>query len=62
MNHQAGGAGGSLQESLLDKRGNVVGCPTPTPILYHIVFSTKDRRPFITPEYEFILHDYIGGL
>ena len=37
-------------------------CRTPTPIfLYHIVFSTKDRRPLITPEYEARLHDYIGG-
>ncbi len=32
-----------------------------TNLLYHIVFSTKDRRPLITPEYEARLHDYIGG-
>jgi REP-associated tyrosine transposase len=32
-----------------------------TNLLYHIVFSTKDRRPLITPEYEFRLYDYIGG-
>jgi REP element-mobilizing transposase RayT len=32
-----------------------------TNLLYHIVFSTKDRRPLITPEYETRLHDYIGG-
>ena len=32
-----------------------------TNLLYHIVFSTKDRRPLITPEYELRLHDYIGG-
>ena len=32
-----------------------------TNLLYHIVFSTKDRRPLITPEYEVRLHDYIGG-
>jgi len=30
-------------------------------LLYHIVFSTKDRRPLIAHEYEFRLHDYIGG-
>jgi REP element-mobilizing transposase RayT len=33
-----------------------------TNLLYHIVFSTKDRRPFITPEYEVQLYDYIGGI
>ena len=32
-----------------------------TNLLYHIVFSTKDRRPLITPEYEVRLYDYIGG-
>ena len=29
--------------------------------LYHIVFSTKDRRPLITPEHEVRLYDYLGG-
>jgi REP-associated tyrosine transposase len=33
-----------------------------TNLLYHIVFSTKDRRPFITPKYEVQLYDYIGGI
>jgi len=32
-----------------------------TNLLYHIVFSTKDRRPLITPQYEVRLYDYIGG-
>jgi len=32
-----------------------------TNLLYHFVFSTKDRRSFITPAYEFRLCDYIGG-
>src|SRR6266481_1953453 len=32
-----------------------------TNLLYHIVFSTKERRPLITPEYEVRLYDYIGG-
>ncbi|HYR76300.1 MAG TPA: IS200/IS605 family transposase [Pyrinomonadaceae bacterium] len=32
-----------------------------TNLLYHIVFSTKDRRPLITPEYEVRLYDYLGG-
>jgi REP element-mobilizing transposase RayT len=32
-----------------------------TNLLYHIVFSTKDRRPLITPEYEPRIYDYIGG-
>jgi len=28
---------------------------------FHLVFSTKDRRPLITPDYEVRLYDYIGG-
>ena len=32
-----------------------------TNLLYHIVFSTKDRLPLITPDYEVRLYDYIGG-
>ena len=32
-----------------------------TNLLYHIVFSTRDRRPLITPDYEVRLYDYIGG-
>ena len=32
-----------------------------TNLLYHIVFSTKDRRPLITPDYEVRLYDYLGG-
>ena len=32
-----------------------------TNLLYHIVFSTKDRQPLITDAYESRLHDYIGG-
>ena len=33
-----------------------------TNLLYHIVFSTKDRRPLLTPAYESRLHEYIGGI
>ena len=33
-----------------------------TNLLYHIVFSTKDRRPLISPEYETQLYDYVGGI
>lgn len=33
-----------------------------TNLLYHIVFSTKDRRPFITPKLQIELHPYIGGI
>ncbi|MGA2801860.1 MAG: IS200/IS605 family transposase [Verrucomicrobiota bacterium] len=29
---------------------------------YHIVFSTKDRRPFIADEWRNRLHEYLGGL
>ncbi len=32
-----------------------------TNLLYHIVFSTKDRRPLITPDYEVRLYNYLGG-
>lgn len=32
-----------------------------TNLLYHIVFSTKDRRPLITDAYQSRLYDYIGG-
>ena len=32
-----------------------------TNLLYHIVFSTKDRQPLITPDHEVRLYDYIGG-
>jgi putative transposase len=32
-----------------------------TNLIYHIVFSTKDRRPLITTEYQARLYDYIGG-
>ncbi len=28
---------------------------------YHVVFSTKDRRPLITPAWRPQLHDYLGG-
>ncbi len=29
---------------------------------YHIIFSTKDRRPYITNEWRDRLHEYLGGL
>ena len=32
-----------------------------TNLIYHIVFSTKDRRPLITPDRQERLHEYIGG-
>src|ERR1044072_428165 len=32
-----------------------------TNLLYHIVFSTKDRRPLITTNHEARLYNYIGG-
>ena len=31
-------------------------------LIYHIVFSTKDREPLISPEYESKIHQYIGGM
>jgi putative transposase len=32
-----------------------------TNLLYHIIFSTKDRQPFITDDYQPRLYEYIGG-
>lgn len=32
-----------------------------TNLIYHIVFSTKDRRPLITNELKPRLYEYIGG-
>src|SRR2546429_1023772 len=32
-----------------------------TNLLYHIIFSTKDRQPLISSEYQTRLYDYIGG-
>ena len=32
-----------------------------TNLLYHVIFSTKDRRPLITDLYETRLYEYIGG-
>ena len=32
-----------------------------TNLLYHIVFSTKERRPLITPDCRDELYEYIGG-
>jgi len=32
-----------------------------TNLLYHIIFSTKDRRPSITDVHQPRLYDYIGG-
>jgi REP element-mobilizing transposase RayT len=32
-----------------------------TNLLYHIIFSTKDRQPLITRDYQERLYEYIGG-
>jgi len=31
-------------------------------LLFHIVFSTKDREPSITPEIQERLYEFIGGI
>ena len=31
-------------------------------LVYHLVFSTKDRRPLILPEWRARLHEYLGGI
>jgi putative transposase len=33
-----------------------------TNLLYHIIFSTKERQPIITSGYQPRLYDYIGGI
>jgi putative transposase len=33
-----------------------------TNLLYHIIFSTKERRPIIALDYQPRLYDYIGGI
>ncbi|HKR61086.1 MAG TPA: IS200/IS605 family transposase [Pyrinomonadaceae bacterium] len=33
-----------------------------TNLLYHLIFSTKNRQPIITPTYRPRLYDYIGGI
>jgi putative transposase len=35
---------------------------TYTKLIYHIVFSTKNRQPFINEQIEDELHKYIGGI
>ncbi len=35
---------------------------TYTNLLYHVVFSTKERRPFIDAELKPRLHGYLGGI
>jgi putative transposase len=35
---------------------------TLTNLLYHIVFSTKDREPLVTPELRSELYPYVGGI
>jgi len=44
-----------------DSRENLTMSDSYTNLLYHLVFSTKDRRPLITAERELRLYDYIGG-
>ena len=36
--------------------------PTFTKLYYHLVFSTKGRRPLIDPDWEDRLYGYIGGI
>jgi len=33
-----------------------------TNLLYHLIFSTKDRRPLISPDYEVRLYDSADSL
>src|SRR5438552_4370919 len=52
-----------MQKTLRDMRVSLkTMSDSYTNLLYHVVFSTKDRRPLITPEVEPRLYDYIGGI
>ena len=31
-------------------------------LLFHVLFSTKDRKPCITPQVRPRLHEYLGGV
>jgi REP element-mobilizing transposase RayT len=33
-----------------------------THLLYHVIFSTKDRRPLITRDFQHRLYEYAGGV
>jgi hypothetical protein len=35
---------------------------TNTQLFYHLVFSTKNRQPFVSAELELDLHKYIAGI
>ncbi|MCW5766091.1 MAG: IS200/IS605 family transposase [Phycisphaeraceae bacterium] len=49
--------------SILAPEGKRVLCPAPTPqLLLHVVFSTKDRTPWITTDVSERLYPYIGGI
>ncbi len=42
--------------------GGTSQCLSPSQSVYHIIFSTKDRRPLITDDFQPRLYDYIGGI
>jgi putative transposase len=44
------------------KTGEAIVAGTYTKLYYHIVFSTKNRRPFINTDIEERLHKYISGI
>ena len=35
---------------------------THTCLLYHLIFATKDREPFIAPTWRDAFHEYLGGI
>ena len=48
-------------ESSLARRATQMS-HTYTNLLYHVIFSTKERRPFIDDELKPRLHGYLGGI
>jgi hypothetical protein len=44
------------------KIGGALVAGTYTKLYYHIVFSTKNRQPFFSAEFEDRLHKYIAGI
>jgi putative transposase len=46
---------------MVDEGGTTIA-NTYTVLLYHIVFSTKNRTPFICPDIEERIWEYVGGI
>jgi len=57
----AGGLNHRLQEDDLEDWGETMGS-TLSNLVYHVIFSTKDREPSIIPGFRDEVHRYMGGI